>query len=114
MTFTKRSSLYDDDGFGSGSRGLLSYTEGDSWDMDSDYIVISAQNDSIGSEYGQTCEDGCGCAVGFGNTLQLPNGTLVTVYMHDQSSSTANASGAHAAITIGVVRWELIATNEGR
>ena len=30
MTFTKRSSVYDDDGFGSGSRGLVSYDEGDS------------------------------------------------------------------------------------
>ena len=30
MTFTKRSSVYDDDGFGNGSRGLVSYDEGDS------------------------------------------------------------------------------------
>ena len=71
-----------------------------------DYIVISAQNDSIGSEYGQTCKNGCGCAVGFGNTLQLPNGTLVSVYMHDQSRRTG-ARGAHAAIIVGVVRWEM-------
>jgi hypothetical protein len=101
MTWTKRSPTLDDDGFGSGTRGLLSH-DGDTWDLNSDYIVLQAQDDNVGSEYGQSCRAGCGCAVGFGNTIQLPNGTLISVYMHDQSIASGGASNV-----ISIVRWTL-------
>ena len=59
MTWTKRSPTFDDDGFGSGTRGLLSYDDGLTWDTTSDYIVVQAQDDTIHAG----CRAGCGCTV---------------------------------------------------
>jgi hypothetical protein len=99
LTWTKRSPKYDDDGYGSGTRGLLSDDDGLTWDTARDYIVLQAQNDSWSS----ICRAGCGCHVGYGNTIQLPNGTLLTVYCHDPPpGSPTSVLGL-----VGLVRWGL-------
>ena len=97
LTWTKRSPKYDNDGFGSGIRGLLSYDDGSTFDTSEDYIVIQAQNDS----WSPACRAGCGCHVGYGNTLQLANGTLVTAYCHDPEP------GQSGLARVAVVRWNL-------
>jgi hypothetical protein len=76
-------------------------------DLRSDYIVIQAQNDS----WNPICRDGGPCRVGFGNTIQLPNGTLVSVYCRDTptvvpQSSDVNKYVQHQ-ILVSVVRWNL-------
>ena len=79
--------------------------------MDRDYIIIQAQNDTIASVSG---EDSCGiggpCRVGYGNTIQLPNGTLISVYSRDSSvvltKKTARGN-PQTQILVSVVRWEL-------
>ena len=60
----------EQDGYGGGTRALLSYDDGDTFDPAHDYIVLSAQNDSLSA----FCRSGCGCHNGYGNTIQLPNG----------------------------------------
>ena len=80
MTWTKRTAsipevTFDDDGYGSGTRGLLSYDDGLSFHPDTDSIIIQAQNDS----WNPVCRAGGPCRVGFGNTIQLPNGTCERV-----------------------------------
>lgn len=98
LTWTHRSNKFDDDGFGTGTRGLLSSDDGLTWDTGSDYIVVQAQNDSTSS----LCRAGCGCHVGYGNTIQLPNGTLISAYCHDPYDEHFDGEAMTA-----VVRWEL-------
>lgn len=111
MTWTKRiaslpTAVYDDDGYGAGTRGLLSYDDGSHWTPDTDYIVIQAQNDS----WNPVCRHGGPCRVGFGNTIQLPNGTLVSVYCRDtptvmpQRTAKGNVQNQ---ILVSLVRWNL-------
>lgn len=67
LTWTHRSNLIDDDGYGTGSRGLLSGDDGLSWDFDSDYIIIKAQDDGSVQAVSSGCAPstgGCGCGVG--------------------------------------------------
>ena len=46
MTWTHRTCQWiDDDGWGAGSRALLSYDDGLSWDFDHDYLVLNAEDD---------------------------------------------------------------------
>jgi hypothetical protein len=46
MTFTHRTCQWvDNDGWGAGSRALLSYDDGLSWDVDHDYMVLNAEDD---------------------------------------------------------------------
>jgi hypothetical protein len=111
LTWTKRiaslpTAAYDDDGYGAGTRGLLSYDDGLSWHPDTDYIIIQAQNDS----WNPVCREGGPCRVGFGNTLQLPNGTLLSVYCRDtptvmpQRTAKGNTQNQ---ILVSLVRWNL-------
>ena len=78
-----------------GAECLAVCRQGLTWNTTSDYIVLQAQNDSIHA----ACKAGCGCTVAYGNTIQLPNGTLVSTYCHD------NKVGASTVIS--VVRWTL-------
>jgi len=90
LTWTHRSNLIDDDGFGTGSRGLLSYDEGFTWDFTKDYIVIKAQDESSAQARSSGCAPsagGCGCGVGYGNTLQLEDGRLLTATSFDLAQS---------------------------
>eukprot|EP01051_Picozoa_sp_SAG22_P024818 SAG22_NODE_7055_length_781_cov_1.200880_1_plen_244_part_01 len=98
--------MYDDDGFGAGTRGSLSYNDGSSFALDADYIVIQAQNDS----WNPVCREGGPCRVGFGNTIQLANGTLITVYCRDSPNILPYLTPHNHTqnqILVAVVRWNL-------
>ena len=72
----------------------MAAADGLTWDTENDYIVIQAQNDS----WSPICQAECGCHVGYGNTLQTANGTLVTVYCHDPppgEAGLARVAGEH-------------------
>jgi hypothetical protein len=83
LTFTVRSNSQD--GHGLGLRALLSSDGGDTWDFDHDRIVISDINH--GSSGG-----------GFGNTIPLPGGMLVSVYSYRGIDETTHVES---------VRWRL-------
>ena len=105
MTWTHRSNLIDDDGFGTGSRGLLSYDDGYTFDFNSDYIVIKAQDDASPLAVSSGCAPsagGCGCGVGYGNTLQLHDGSLLSATSFDIGQ------------TIDIALWQLPASTDDR
>jgi hypothetical protein len=111
LTWTKRlasipNPMYDDDGYGAGTRGSISYNDGSSFALDTDYIVIQAQNDS----WNPVCRHGGPCRVGFGNTIQLANGTLITVYCRDTPNILPDRTphnNTQNQILVSVVRWNL-------
>ncbi|MBT4865058.1 MAG: exo-alpha-sialidase [Planctomycetaceae bacterium] len=88
LTFTVRSNPTD--GHDLGLRAILSGDEGRTWDFSHDRLVISDVN--------QGASGG-----GFGNTIQLPDGTLVSVYSY---------RGADTKTQVEAVRWKLPATNK--
>ena len=83
LTFTVRSNTSD--GHALGLRAIISYDDGDTWDFHHDRLVIDAQN--IGASGG-----------GFGNTVQLDDGTLVSCYSY---------RGEDGATHVEAVRWRL-------
>ena len=83
LTFTVRSNSTD--GHGLGLRAIVSHNDGKTWDFDQDRIVISDINH--GSSGG-----------GFGNTIQLPDGALLSVYSY---------RGTNAKTHVEAVRWQL-------
>jgi hypothetical protein len=82
MTFTQRSTFYP-----IGLQAVLSDDEGETWDFDSDRIIIEGK-----TPWGKPSGGG------FGNTLQLPDGTLVSCYTY---------RGADDQNHLEVVRWSL-------
>lgn len=105
--------MIDDDGYGTGSRGLLSYDDGSTFDFDHDYLVIFSQSDDFcnppvpwkGKSIEQCCapaKGGCACDVGYGNTLQLnSSGDVLT------ATSYYNASAPNQPFFVDVTRWRL-------
>ena len=83
LTFTVRSNSTD--GHGLGLRAILSQDQGRSWDFRRDRMVIS--DDNHGASGG-----------GFGNTVQLSDGTLVSVYSY---------RGRDGRTYVESVRWRL-------
>ncbi len=83
LTFTVRSNSTD--GHGLGLRAIVSKDNGRSWEFDRDRIVISDVN--RGSSGG-----------GFGNTIQLPDQSLVSIYSY---------RGAEQKTHVESVRWRL-------
>ena len=83
LTFTVRSGSTD--GYGLGLRAILSHDDGDTWDFRHDRLVISDTN--TGASGG-----------GFGNTVQLPDGSLVSVYSYRKPDNKTY---------IETVRWSL-------
>ena len=83
LTFTVRSGSTD--GFPLGLRAILSEDDGDTWDFRRDRLVISYEN--TGSSGG-----------GFGNTVQTPDGSLVSVYSYRKPDEKTY---------IEAVRWKL-------
>ncbi len=81
-TFTQRALLYP-----IGLQAVLSYDDGATWDFGSDRIIIEAKT-PWGEESGG----------GFGNTVQLADGTLVTCYTY---------RGVDSENHLEVVRWSL-------
>jgi photosystem II stability/assembly factor-like uncharacterized protein len=87
LTFTVRSNPTD--GHGLGLRAILSSDEGRTWDFSHDRLVISDVN--------QGASGG-----GFGNTIQLRDRSLVSVYSY---------RGADTKTRVEAVRWSLPETN---
>jgi hypothetical protein len=98
------------DGYGTGLRGLIA-ADGSSFDFSKDVIIINAQDDS----FDVFPAGGCGC--GFGRTVQLADGSLVSVYSK-MNATEVNANSAAAAgcqndcpslfsSHLEVVRWQL-------
>lgn len=83
LTFTVRSNSTD--GHGLGLRAIISDDDGQTWNFDRDRIVISDINH--GSSGG-----------GFGNTIQLEDRTLVSVYSYRSENDTTHVES---------VRWRL-------
>jgi hypothetical protein len=83
LTFTVRSGSTD--GYGLGIRAIVSRDDGDSWDFRHDRLVISDTNS--GASGG-----------GFGNTVQNPDGSLVSVYSYRKPDNKTY---------IETVRWQL-------
>ncbi len=83
LTFTVRSNSTD--GHGLGLRAIISQDDGKTWEFDHDRIVISDVNH--GSSGG-----------GFGNTIQLPDETLVSVHSY---------RGEDDKTHVETVRWRL-------
>ena len=88
LTFTVRSNSTD--GHGLGLRAIISSDEGQTWDFDHDRIVISNVNQ--GSSGG-----------GFGNTIQLPDEPLVSVYSY---------RGEDKKTHVEAVRWQVPKTRK--
>jgi hypothetical protein len=82
LTFTVRSN--SSDGHGLGLRAIISPDDGKTWDFEHDRLVISDINH--GSSGG-----------GFGNTIQLPDGGLVSVYSYRGTDNKTH---------IEAVRWQ--------
>ena len=83
LTFTVRSNSTD--GHGLGLRAIISDDDGETWNFKKDRIVISYVNS--GASGG-----------GFGNTLQLSDGTLVSAYSYRDEKEKTH---------IETVRWQL-------
>jgi len=81
-TFTQRAIFYP-----IGLQAIFSYDDGETWDFSSDRIVVEGKT-PWGAESGG----------GFGNTVQLPDGMLV---------SCSSYRGADGELHVEVVRWSL-------
>ena len=82
MTFTKRGVNEP-----LGLRAIFSDDDGQTWNFDSDHIIIDENTPS-----------GMASGGGFGNTIQLSDGSLVSCYSYRDSSGN---------IQMEVVRWRL-------
>ena len=82
LTYTQRNLVYP-----IGLRALLSHDDGETWDQEHDQIVIEGKTPWGGQQGG-----------GFGNTLELKDGTLLSCYSY---------RGADKETYIEVVRWRL-------
>lgn len=85
MTFTKRGTNTP-----LGLRAAFSNDGGQTWDFDNDHIIIDDNTPS-----------GWASGGGFGNTIQLSDGSLISAY-----SCPGSAAGI-ADIKTEVVRWSL-------
>ncbi len=83
LTFTDRSNPAD--GYGLGLRAILSDDDGETWDFTQDRLVISYVNEGWSGG-------------GFGNTVQLKDGALVSVY---------SFRGTDKQTHVEAVRWAL-------
>jgi hypothetical protein len=90
LTFTVRSNAID--GYPLGLRAIISRDDGESWDFAHDRIVISDRN--RGASGG-----------GFGNTIELQDGTLMSVYSY---------RGEDDKTHVEAVRWTLPQTRIDR
>ncbi len=89
LTFTVRSSSTD--GHALGLRAIISHDDGETWDFQTDRLVIDDEN--VGASGG-----------GFGNTVQNADGSLVSCYSY---------RGRDNKTHIEAVRWTLPRTKSG-
>lgn len=83
LTFTVRSNSTD--GSPLGLRAIVSYDDGETWDFTRDRLVLDSEN--------QGASGG-----GFGNTIQLDDGTLITCYSY---------RGTDGKTHVEALRWRL-------
>ena len=83
LTFTVRSNSTD--GYPLGLRAIVSYDDGETWDFTRDRLVLDYKN--------QGASGG-----GFGNTIQLDDGTLITCYSFRGTDGTTH---------VEALRWRL-------
>lgn len=83
LTFTVRSNSTD--GYALGLRAIISADDGDTWDFQHDRLILSSVNH--GASGG-----------GFGNTVQVADGSLVSVYSYRKEDNTTQ---------IETVRWRI-------
>ncbi|MBS0262713.1 MAG: exo-alpha-sialidase [Planctomycetes bacterium] len=83
LTFTVRSRPTD--GHPIGLRAILSRDQGETWDFDHDRLVLSDRNHGVSGG-------------GFGNTIQLPDGTLLSCYSY---------RGPDDKTHVEAIRWRL-------
>ena len=103
QTWTHRSNFVHSDGFGAGMRAVISYDDGRTFDMGSDYIVLSG-----GDDFYWPCANGCGCASGsYAGTLELQDGSLLTVYGYQNNVPGAQFYELNQTAGIGALRWRL-------
>lgn len=88
-TYTQRGVIYP-----LGLRAMISEDEGQTWDFEYDQIIIEAKT-TWGAMSGG----------GFGNTIQLDDGTLVSCYSYHKSEPSAG--WPPPVIYTDVVRWRL-------
>ena len=89
------------DGFGTGLRALVSTdNEGSGYNFSHDLLVLSAQDDNNNPFISGKTAQGCMC--GYGGTVQLADGTLLTPYCYTNVTTEMSL--------IGLVRWTLPAT----
>jgi len=89
MTFTQRALYYP-----IGLQAVLSYDGGETWDFNSDRIIIEGKTPW-----------GMPSGGGFGNTLQLDDGTLISCYTYAGADAGEYAIGQN--MQLEVVRWAL-------
>lgn len=82
LTYTQRGLVYP-----TGLRAMLSYDDGETWDFDCDQIVIEGFTPW-----------GCPQGGGFGNTVELDDGTLVSCYSWNPGDNRYETE---------IVRWKL-------
>ncbi len=90
MTFTKRGINQP-----LGLRAVFSNDDGQTWDFDSDHLILD-DSTPLGRAFGG----------GFGNTIQLSDGSLISAY-----SYPASRAAGIADIKTEVVRWSLPKVN---
>lgn len=84
LTFTVRSNSTDEHALG--LRGLISYDDGETWDFDHDRLIIDDIN------------QGASSGGGYGNTVQMKDGALVSCYSY---------RGSDGKTHVEAVRWRL-------
>ena len=86
LTFTVRSNATD--GHALGLRAIVSGDNGETWDFKHDRLIVDDQNQPPGRSSGG----------GYGNTVQVANGSLVSVYSY---------RGKDGKTHVEAVRWKL-------
>ena len=91
--FTRKSGEYP-----VGIQAVVNYDEGTSWDFDTDRIIVESRTPTAIADKVRTY----GSGGGYGNTVQLPDETLITSYSY--LLSIENSKPRHR---LEVVRWRL-------
>ena len=93
MTYTMRGINYP-----LGLRAVFSYDDGETWDWTHDQVVIDGKGAWGGYQGG-----------GFGNTLELADGTLLSAYSYRDYSNPdpAKSHNKETRTYIETVRWKL-------
>jgi hypothetical protein len=85
------------DGYGTGLRALLSTDAAAAWQFDRDYMILSAQDDNNNPFVSGKTAQGCMC--GYGGSIQLADGSLLTAYCYTNVTTETSL--------IGLLRWRV-------